>query len=84
MCQKNLPFIRKSCIREEGRVEERLSGIELALDVKFGSEGLQLMSTISETSDLVILRTIYKYVLTANTFDQLRELIQNVYASEIY
>ena len=42
------------------------------------------MSTISETSDLVILRTIYKYVLTANTFDQLRELIQNVYASEIY
>ena len=70
--------------REEGWVEERLSGIELALDVKFGSEGLQLMSTISEISDLAMLRTIYKYILTANTFDQLRGRIQNIYAAEIH
>ena len=28
--------------REKGRVEERLSGIELALDVKFGSAGLKV------------------------------------------
>jgi predicted transposase YdaD len=69
--------------REEGRLEERLSSIELALNVKFGSEGLKLISTISEIADLEILRTIYKYVLTVNTLDEFRELIQNIHTLEI-
>ena len=42
------------------------------------------MSTISEISDLAMLRTIYKYLLTANIFDQLRGRIQNIYAAEIH
>lgn len=70
--------------REEGRLQERLLSIELALDVKFGSEGLQLMSTISEISDLAVLRTIHKYSLTVNTLDELGELLQNIHTLEIH
>jgi predicted transposase YdaD len=70
--------------REEGRLQERLSSIELALDVKFGMEGLKLMDSISPISDLELLRTIQKYVLTVNNLDQLRELIQNIHASELH
>ncbi len=44
--------------RVEGRVEELLSGIELGLELKFGSKGLQLMPEISQIADLDVLRTI--------------------------
>ncbi|MBD2694695.1 hypothetical protein [Anabaena catenula] len=70
--------------REEGRLQERLSSIELALDVKFGMEGLKLMDSISPISDLELLRTIHKYVLTVNNLDQLREVIQNIHVSELH
>ncbi|WP_071188634.1 hypothetical protein [Trichormus sp. NMC-1] len=70
--------------REEGRLQERLSSIELALDVKFGMEGLKLMDAISPISDLERLRTIQKYVLTVNNLAQLREFIQNIHASELH
>lgn len=65
--------------REEGRRLERLSSIELSLEVKFGSEGLQLMPKISEISDLEQLKEIQRGILTANTLDELLELIQIVY-----
>ncbi|WP_016950980.1 hypothetical protein [Anabaena sp. PCC 7108] len=70
--------------REEGRLQERLASIELALDVKFGIEGLELISEISQSSDLELLRTIHKYVLTVNNLDELRELIQNIHTIEIH
>ncbi|MDP5018532.1 hypothetical protein FJR11_22545 [Anabaena sp. UHCC 0187] len=68
--------------REEGRLQERLLSIELAVDIKFGKEGLELISEISEIPNLQLLRTIYKGVLTVNTLDELRKLIQNIHASE--
>nr|WP_199306813.1 hypothetical protein [Anabaena sphaerica] len=64
--------------REEGRLKERLSGIELALDVKFGAEGLALMPEILQFSDLDILRTIQKGILIVNTLDELQEIIQSI------
>ncbi|MFM2061754.1 MAG: hypothetical protein RLZZ507_1424 [Cyanobacteriota bacterium] len=64
--------------REEGRLKERLSGIELALDVKFGAEGLELMPEIAQISDLEILRTIQKGVLTVNTLEEFQEIIQSI------
>jgi predicted transposase YdaD len=67
--------------REEGRLEERLSGIELALDVKFGIDGLELMSEILPISDLELLRTIQKSILIVNTLDELQEIIQNIQTS---
>jgi hypothetical protein len=69
--------------REEGRLQERLLSIELVLDIKFGSEGLQLMSIISKISDLATLRTIHKYSLTVNNLDELQELIQNIYTVDL-
>ncbi|TAF08684.1 MAG: transposase [Nostocales cyanobacterium] len=53
-----------------------LSSIELILETKFASEGLQLMSEISEVSDLERLKTIQKGILTINSLPELRELIQ--------
>ncbi|BAY05208.1 hypothetical protein H6G54_16430 [Anabaena cylindrica FACHB-243] len=64
--------------REEGRLKERLSGIELALDVKFGAEGLELMPEISQISDLDLLRNIQKGVLEVNTLDELHEILQSI------
>ncbi|MBD2384513.1 hypothetical protein [Cylindrospermum sp. FACHB-282] len=64
--------------REEGRQLERLSSIELSLEVKFGSEGLQLMPKISEISNLEQLKEIQRGILTANTLDELLELIQKI------
>jgi predicted transposase YdaD len=67
--------------REEGRLEERLSGIELALDVKFGIDGLELMPDISPISDFELLRIIQKSILIVNTLDELQEVIQNIQIS---
>ncbi len=63
---------------QRGRREERLSGIELGLEIKFGSEGLQLMPEISQISDLEQLKLIQQRIKTVNTLDELRELIRNI------
>ncbi|MEA5551268.1 hypothetical protein VB713_09825 [Anabaena cylindrica UHCC 0172] len=66
---------------EEGRLKERLSGIELALDIKFGAEAVELMPEISQFSDLELLRTIQKGVLTVNTLKELQEILQSIQKS---
>nr|WP_254449524.1 hypothetical protein [Anabaena sp. UHCC 0253] len=63
-------------------MQERLSAIELSLDVKFGREGLELISEISQISDLERLKIIHKDILTVHSLDQLREIIQNIHISE--
>jgi hypothetical protein len=40
-------------------IKERLLGIELALEVRFGAEGLELIPEISQISDLELLKKIY-------------------------
>lgn len=60
--------------RLEGRLEELLSGIELALELKFGTEGLQLMSSISQISDVNVLKEIQQGLWTMNTLDELRRI----------
>jgi predicted transposase YdaD len=64
--------------REEGRLQERLSGIALGLEVKFGAEGLQLMPQISQITDLEQLKIIQRGVLTVKTLNELVALIQTV------
>lgn len=63
-------------ILNKGRVEELLSGIELGLTRKFGSEGLQLMSSISQISDVNVLRAIQDGLWTMNTLDELRRIYE--------
>ncbi len=61
--------------RREGRQEEILSGIELALEIKFGTEGLQLMAEIFQISDLDRLKAIQQAIKSANNLDELRQII---------
>jgi predicted transposase YdaD len=61
--------------RQEGQREEMLSGIELGLEIKFGTEGLQLMPEISQISDLNRLKTIQRGILTSNSLEEFRQLI---------
>lgn len=61
--------------RREGRREEILSGIELALEIKLGTEGLQVMPEISQISDLDRLKAIQQGIKSVNTLDELRQFI---------
>ena len=60
---------------QRGRREEKLLNIEMSLEVKFGTEGLQLISEISQITDLERLKAIQRAILTANTLDELRQVI---------
>ncbi|AFZ23590.1 hypothetical protein Cylst_1299 [Cylindrospermum stagnale PCC 7417] len=62
----------------EGEKRGILSSIELSLEIKFGSDGLQLMPEISQITDLEQLKTIQRGILTINYLDELRELLQRI------
>lgn len=59
-------------ILNEGRQQELLSGIELGLELKFGSEGLQLMPEISQIADVDVLTAIRSGLRTMNTLEEIR------------
>jgi len=65
-------------ILQRGKREERLSNIELSLEVKFGNEGLKLMPKISQISDLETLKTIQRSILTVASLDELKHILQNL------
>lgn len=58
-----------------GRREELFSGIELALEIKFGNSGLELMPVISQINDLGQLKEIQQAIKTVNTVEELRQLL---------
>ncbi|MBD2353931.1 Rpn family recombination-promoting nuclease/putative transposase [Tolypothrix sp. FACHB-123] len=60
---------------ERGRREELFSSIELLLEMKFGSEGLELMPIISHINDLERLKSIQQAIKTANSVEDLRQII---------
>ena len=60
---------------ERGRREERLSSIEMGLELKFGTEGLKLMPEISQITDLERLKAIREGIKRVNTLEQLRQII---------
>ena len=65
-------------ILQRGKREERLSSIELCLEVKFGNEGLKFMPKISEISDLETLKTIQRSILTVASLEELKHILQNL------
>jgi predicted transposase YdaD len=65
-------------IIRQGQKQERLSSIEIALEIKFGTQGLPLMPLISQIADFEQLKVIQRGVLTLNNLDELRELIHNI------
>ncbi|MEH2204829.1 MAG: Rpn family recombination-promoting nuclease/putative transposase [Nostoc sp.] len=58
-----------------GRKEELYSGIELALEIKFGNQGLELMAIISQITDLQKLKTIQQAIKTVNTVNELQQVL---------
>ena len=67
------PFYQE--ILKQGMRQGIVSGIELDLEFKFGSEGLELMPEISQISDLERLKEIQRALKTVNTLEELGPLI---------
>ncbi len=64
-------------IFQRGQREDRLSSIQLTLEVKFGNEGLNLMPKISQISDIEELKAIQRYILTSETVEEIRQILEN-------
>jgi predicted transposase YdaD len=63
---------------QQGERKDRLSSIELCLEVKFGNEGLKFMPKISEISNLETLKTIQRSILSVESLDELKHILQNL------
>ncbi len=61
-------------ILQEGEKRGLLSGIELGLELKFGSEGLELMPEISQIADIDILRAFREGLRTMNSLEEVRQI----------
>ncbi len=74
-------ILREGEIRGEQRGEERgerrgiISSIEMTLELKFDSNGLQLMPQIEQISDLESLKAILRNVIAANTLEEVQRLV---------
>ncbi|MEG3896449.1 MULTISPECIES: hypothetical protein [unclassified Microcoleus] len=51
-----------------------MSAIEFWWELKFGTEGLQLLPEISQISDMNVLRAIQERLKTANSLDEVRQI----------
>ena len=58
-----------------GQVRGIISSIETSLEAKFGSDGLELMSQISQISDLEQLKEILRRIVVANTIKDLQNVL---------
>lgn len=65
-------------IFQRGQREDRLSSIELTLEVKFGTDGLNLMPKISQISDIEELKAIQRSILIAQNLDELKQLLERL------
>ena len=63
---------------QQGERKDRLSSIELCLEVKFGNEGLRFIPKISQISDLETLKTIQRSILTVASLEELKNILQNL------
>ncbi|BAY79827.1 hypothetical protein NIES25_63150 (plasmid) [Nostoc linckia NIES-25] len=60
---------------ERGRRDEILSNIEMSLEAKFGSDGLELMPQITQISDLEDLKQILRSIVVANNIEELQDTL---------
>ncbi len=56
-------------IDKRGRREELLSNIEMSLEAKFGSDGLELFSQVSQISDFDGLRELLRSIVVVNSIE---------------
>jgi hypothetical protein len=60
--------------REEGMRDGLLAGIELALKIKFGTAGQEIVPEIREITSLEVIRAIYARLETARSLDDVRQV----------
>ena len=77
--EKQMPYVTtiERRAKQQGLIEGALDAIEFGLELKFGQAGLQLMSEISQISDLAILKSIQAGLRQGKNLDELRTLYQN-------
>jgi predicted transposase YdaD len=60
---------------QQGEKRGILAAIELGLELKFGTDALELMESVFEVQDLEKLKVIKNAIKSINTLDELRQLI---------
>lgn len=66
--------------RHEGRQEERLETITLALELKFGDDGLHLLPTLQQLATTAPMRDLYAAIILSLTLDDLTQRIAQISA----
>ena len=61
---------------QQGLQQGLLAGIELALEIRFGTQGLQLMSEIYSIQEIAKLQAIRNALRTAKRLDDIRKLVR--------
>ena len=60
---------------ERGELSALKRGIEVALQLKFGTDGLQLLPLVREVERVEVLRAVQDPIRTAGTLDEVRRLL---------
>jgi hypothetical protein len=63
--------------RQQGLLTGTLDAIKLGLELKFGSDGLRLLTEISQIHDLEVLKIIQEGLRRVNSIDELRSLYRS-------
>jgi hypothetical protein len=76
--ERQMPYVTslERMAKQEGVREGLLSGIEVTLEIKFGSEGLTLVPEITQIDDVELLKKIQSGIRHANTIDEVRAIYQ--------
>ncbi|MBG1269596.1 cytosolic protein [Nostoc sp. WHI] len=72
--EKKMPYI--TSIERRGMRGGLLQGIEIALELKFGSQGLTILPEIIQIQNVEILKTVLTSIKTVNTLEELRQVYQ--------
>ena len=59
---------------KEGQIIGFIKSISIALEIKFGAEGLEIFPEISQIQDLDVLRAVVTGIKTKNTLQELRKI----------
>ena len=62
--------------REEGRAEGLRQGIEVALELKFGAAGAELLPLVQVEKRVDVLHAVQRAIRTAQTLMEVRALLQ--------